>query len=176
MHAGLQAGGAVVLDLASWEIVQRFHIELWAIVASGAVHTLTGNEDEWLTLAQHVLSPSEAQAGGCAVQNESSGMWTLQLLLFAASIATRAALMLFLVWLAEAVRSSWIAGSCVRVRTVTVCQTAGMQKFRWRFSLVQLRKYVQLRSQPAREPVATASLRAHQTALDTVLRIRSAVD
>lgn len=137
MHSDLQAGGAVVLDLASWEIVQRFHSELWAIVASGAVHTLTGNEDEWLTLAQHVLSPSEALAGGCAMHNGSSGMWTLQSLLFAACIATRAALMLFLVWLAEAVRSSWIAGSCVRVRTVTVCQTAGMQKLRRRLSLME---------------------------------------
>lgn len=73
--AALQAGAAVVLDLASWEIVGRFHDALWAVVTTGAVHTLSGNEDEWLALAQHVLVSSKAQADGCSVSNgASSGM------------------------------------------------------------------------------------------------------
>lgn len=51
-----------MLDLASWEIVERFHEALWAIVTLGCVHTLSGNEDEWLALAKHVKISRLSQA------------------------------------------------------------------------------------------------------------------
>ena len=54
----MQAGSKVVFDLASWEVVQRHHDPLWALIQSGHIHALLGNEDEAAALhrclhAQH---------------------------------------------------------------------------------------------------------------------------
>jgi pfkB family carbohydrate kinase len=60
----LQAGAAAVLDLASWEIVERFNEQLWAIITSGSVYALTGNQDEWLALAECIKLSSPVLENG----------------------------------------------------------------------------------------------------------------
>jgi hypothetical protein len=63
----------VVLDLASWEIVDRFHEGLWDIITSAGVHCLSGNEDEWLALAQHLqVIPQPHEGSSHTINNGSS--------------------------------------------------------------------------------------------------------
>jgi hypothetical protein len=74
----MQAGAAVVLDLASWEIVDRFHEGLWDIITSAGVHCLSGNEDEWLALAQHLqVIPQPHEGSSHTINNGSSGQLPL---------------------------------------------------------------------------------------------------
>lgn len=68
-----------MLDLASWEIVGKFHEALWDIVTSGGVHTLSGNEDEWLALAKHVpvQVACQSRAADSPTENGNSGVVSL---------------------------------------------------------------------------------------------------
>lgn len=47
----LQACAKVIFDLASFEIVRRFGVDIWALITSGTVFAVFGNADEWQALA-----------------------------------------------------------------------------------------------------------------------------
>ncbi|GFR39690.1 hypothetical protein Agub_g165 [Astrephomene gubernaculifera] len=67
-----EAGARVVLDLASYEVVEAYHRELKAVLESGGVHFCVCNEDEAQMLVRCLGDSSSSSSSSSAAPSSSS--------------------------------------------------------------------------------------------------------